>query len=150
MASNHDRPKILLVHRTAVKRQHDGKFLVVKRSPHDHHNAGLWEFPGGKVEKGQNLHEAARVEVLQETSLLVQIVMPDVTFTEREIVEGVYKGFKYLALFSIAKVIGGRIRLSSEHTHHQWLTYRQMLSLDDLTLEVREAAIALEKPMLEA
>jgi 8-oxo-dGTP diphosphatase len=42
----------------------DGKMLVQQRGP-DRSMAGLWEFPGGKVEKGET-PEAALVRELQE------------------------------------------------------------------------------------
>jgi len=35
----------------------DGRVLLCKR-PHGKHLAGMWEFPGGKVEKGKPLRPA--------------------------------------------------------------------------------------------
>jgi A/G-specific adenine glycosylase len=44
----------------------DDKFFVQKRSE-DKMLGGLWEFPGGKQEKGETHEEGARREVLEET-----------------------------------------------------------------------------------
>ena len=37
----------------AVIRDHAGKILLTRR-PEGRHMAGLWEFPGGKVEDGES------------------------------------------------------------------------------------------------
>ena len=45
----------------------DGKVLLVRRAnPPD---AGLWGFPGGKVERGETLHQAALRELKEETDV---------------------------------------------------------------------------------
>jgi 8-oxo-dGTP diphosphatase len=45
--------------------ERDGKFLVARRLK-DTHLAGLWEFPGGKVDRGETLEEALRREITEE------------------------------------------------------------------------------------
>tara|TARA_R110001583_G_scaffold182944_2_gene341263 strand:- start:52534 stop:52956 length:423 start_codon:yes stop_codon:yes gene_type:complete len=46
---------------------HEGKFLLVqRRNPPD---AGLWGFPGGHVELGESLAEAAARELHEETGV---------------------------------------------------------------------------------
>src|SRR3569832_773823 len=148
MAAHYDAPGIVLVHRSIVKRS-DGRILIVRRSPDDRHNARLWEFPGGKVEKGQDLHAAAKREVLEETGFVVQVAVPIITYTTHIITDGVYAGMLYLALFSITKFLGGKLKLSHEHTDHRWATYAEMMDFN-LTCEVREAAIVLKSRILAA
>jgi len=46
----------------------DGSILVAKRSE-SQHLAGAWEFPGGKVEAGEEPVEAALRELREETGL---------------------------------------------------------------------------------
>ena len=46
----------------------DGRVLVVKRPP-GKPMAGLWEFPGGKVEKGERLEQALIRELKEEISI---------------------------------------------------------------------------------
>jgi 8-oxo-dGTP diphosphatase len=43
----------------------DGRFLVCKRPDHKRHG-GLWEFPGGKVERGESLLQAVQREMEEE------------------------------------------------------------------------------------
>lgn len=52
--------------------KHAGKFLIGQR-PEGKPLAGLWEFPGGKVEAGETPAEAARRECFEETGLRVVV-----------------------------------------------------------------------------
>lgn len=53
--------------------EHQGQFLVGIR-PEGAKLAGMWEFPGGKVEAGESLAAAAERECAEETGLSVQVV----------------------------------------------------------------------------
>ena len=46
-----------------------GRVLLEKRS-----DCGLWGLPGGRIEPGESISEAARREVLEETGLTVNIM----------------------------------------------------------------------------
>jgi mutator protein MutT len=49
----------------------DGKVLLVRRSnPPD---AGRWGFPGGKIERGETIEEAALRELYEETSVTANV-----------------------------------------------------------------------------
>lgn len=48
--------------------ERDGKFLLVQRPP-GKKNEGLWEFPGGKVEKEETLEEALKRELKEELGI---------------------------------------------------------------------------------
>jgi len=45
--------------------EQDGRYLLCQRPPGKRH-AGLWEFPGGKVQDGESDGEALRRELLEE------------------------------------------------------------------------------------
>jgi len=53
--------------------ERDNQFLVRQR-PSGAPMAGLWEFPGGKIQPGETPQAAARRECLEETCLAVEIV----------------------------------------------------------------------------
>lgn len=55
----------------AVVRRPDGRILVIQRGHPP--SQGLWSIPGGRVEPGETLEEAARREVAEETGLDVTI-----------------------------------------------------------------------------
>ncbi|MDP6569445.1 MAG: (deoxy)nucleoside triphosphate pyrophosphohydrolase, partial [Candidatus Marinimicrobia bacterium] len=48
------------------------RFLIQKRLPKGH-LGGLWEFPGGKVEEGEELSTALCREVAEETGLIIKL-----------------------------------------------------------------------------
>ena len=53
--------------------ERNAKYLVCQRPPHKRHG-GLWEFPGGKVEAGENHLDAARRELAEELAVSVLAV----------------------------------------------------------------------------
>ena len=52
--------------------EHEGGFLVGRR-PANVPLAGLWEFPGGKLQTGETAEVAAARECLEETGVAVQV-----------------------------------------------------------------------------
>ena len=50
----------------------DGKVLIAKRSTGDAFNLGKWEFPGGKVEKGESEIDAIEREIFEEFDMHVK------------------------------------------------------------------------------
>lgn len=52
--------------------EHQGRVLVGRRPP-GVRLAGLWEFPGGKIEPGETPEQAARRECLEETGVAVEV-----------------------------------------------------------------------------
>ena len=55
--------------------EHHGRFLIGQR-PEGVPLAGLWEFPGGKIEAGETPQAAAARECLEETGLTVEVGQP--------------------------------------------------------------------------
>ena len=50
----------------------DGKILLAQRSPTDR-NAGLWEFPGGKIESGETPEACLKRELEEEFGIIANI-----------------------------------------------------------------------------
>lgn len=146
MSKASERPRIVLVNRCFIVRE-DELLLIVKRSSSDTNNAGKWEVPGGKLDKGQDLGYAQEREVLEETGLLVKQVNPLVFPDSYVIRKGKYKGLTYVVLFSVTRLLSGNFALSEEHTDYAWVTYNEMLTYD-LTRMVKKAAIALKSHLV--
>jgi 8-oxo-dGTP diphosphatase len=47
--------------------------ILITRRPNDVHLAGLWEFPGGKVEPGESLEVALQREILEELGIKIRV-----------------------------------------------------------------------------
>src|SRR5882757_7196233 len=50
----------------------DGLLLIAQRRPQDH-LGGLWEFPGGKQERGESAEDCLRRELMEELGIEVEI-----------------------------------------------------------------------------
>jgi len=50
----------------------DSRLLITKR-PQGTHLAGLWEFPGGKQERGETLEECLKREIKEELGMDVKV-----------------------------------------------------------------------------
>ena len=50
-----------------------GREILITRRPANTHLAGLWEFPGGKVEPGESLYTALQREILEEIGVKIRI-----------------------------------------------------------------------------
>ena len=51
--------------------ERDGKLLMVKRAKEPY--KGMWSIPGGAVELGETLFEAAMRETMEETSITIKV-----------------------------------------------------------------------------
>lgn len=61
--------KLHIVAVTAVVRNPEGNYLVLKRHPREKAFPEHYCFPGGKVEGGESIEEALAKEVKEETGL---------------------------------------------------------------------------------
>ncbi len=53
-------------------RDESGRLLLQRRPDHKHHG-GLWEFPGGKVENGENPRSALCREIAEELGITIDL-----------------------------------------------------------------------------
>lgn len=84
----------------AVIRDHTGRFLLARR-PAGRHMAGLWEFPGGKVDDGEAPAAALARELAEELGLEIAVGNP-ITFATHE-----EPGLRILLLFYEAAIRSG-------------------------------------------
>jgi len=103
----------------------NGKFLLLKRSAKDKHNAGVWEFPGGKLEKGQTLIKSLKREIKEEAGVSVSIINTPIVLFEI-IKAGRYDGFSYMQIVYPAKKKGGKIKISNEHDAYGWFSKKKI------------------------
>jgi A/G-specific adenine glycosylase len=83
-----------------------GSLLLITKRPPKGLLGGLWEFPGGKVEKGETLEACLAREIREELGLAVRVIRPLTS------VRHAYTHFKItLHVFECAYT-GGRIRLN--------------------------------------
>ena len=99
-----------------------GRCLVAQRGP-AMSLAGKWEFPGGKVESGEDPRRALEREIREELGLLIEVAerlgRGSSREGAREIVLDVYR----------ARLIGGELDLL-EHSQARWLETSELTDLD--------------------
>ena len=101
-----------------------GRFLLMQRSSQSKGWLGKWEFPGGKVDRGEELTEALIREWKEETGLsVVPVACMDVFDWERE-----HDRILYFVFRMRAKSF--KVKRSAEHDDFGWFTASQMKKLD--------------------
>ena len=98
------------------------RFLVARRRG-EVHLAGYWEFPGGKIEPGEEPAEAARRELEEETGLLALSLEPLVVVVH-DYVDRPLRFHVFLSLES-----QGEVRLDEER-EWGWKTRDELERLD--------------------
>ena len=107
---------------TAAIIENKGLFLIARRA-HDQKLAGMWEFPGGKVEPGETLQECLKREITEE--LGVNAIVGEV------LTESHYK-YQHGEILLVAlktELKSQEVRLTV-HDEFRWLTPGQILDLD--------------------
>jgi len=111
----------------------EGKILLVKRS--NEPNKGKWSIPGGGIELGETIYEAARREVLEECSIEIEI--EKVLDTADNIIrdEDGRIRYHYAIIDLLARYVGGEIKAQSDAEECGWFTLEKLAGLDmSLTL----------------
>ncbi len=82
-----------------------------------------WEFPGGKIEKGETKQEALRREILEELDCVIEVYehVEDTTYEYEKIIVR-------LETF-MAKIISGTPNLK-EHADMKWISRHELKSLN--------------------
>lgn len=80
----------------------DGKILVTKRRA-DQAMGGLWEFPGGKVEPGEDPRAALAREMREEVGVEVAVGRPF------EVVHHTYESFELLMIVFECRIVSGSV-----------------------------------------
>ena len=98
-----------------------------------HYPAGHWDFPKGAVEEGETEQQAARREIMEETSLKIDSFVPNF----RKLIEYHYRRSGGLShkqvVFFLARAERDVVKISFEHSGFDWLTFEQ--SIRRLTFE---------------
>lgn len=116
--------------------KYDNKILVLKRKEDDKDMPGVWEFPSGNADVGENLYNALIREIWEETG--IKLNTNDLKIVSLQQYENEKKDYikcsvqiNFVANFKeIPNVI-----LSEEHTNYDWVT-RDAEEIDEFLSEI--------------
>jgi len=126
MKARREYPSRPLVGAGAVVFKGPRVLLVMRKYPP---NKDRWAIPGGLVELGERVEDAAVREVKEETGLDVVLeglldVGTDIHLDERR-----RPKYHYVLVDYLARPIGGQVRLNAESSAFGWFTARQVTKL---------------------
>ena len=89
-------------------------------------NEGRWALPGGLVELGEAVQDAAKREIKEETGLTIEIeglldVQTDLHLDGNSRIE-----YHYVLVDYLARPVSGRLRLNSESSDAGWFSSSQL------------------------
>ena len=114
----------------------NGKILLVRRAFDP--GAGKWSIPGGLVEVGEKLSEAAARETEEETGIQVEILELINVFDMVDLDDAKRVKYHYVLVDFLSKPIGGKERICDEVTDIKWVTFDEAKTMD-LTKTARKA-----------
>ena len=114
----------------------EGRVLLVRRGRPP--SEGLWAIPGGRVELGETLQEAAERELREETGLHIQAGKPVYTF---DVIVRDNRGrvrFHYVIVDLLADYIGGQLQPGDDACEARWVGPAELdeLPINQTTLEL--------------
>jgi ADP-ribose pyrophosphatase len=114
----------------------DEKILLVKRGRAP--GQGLWAIPGGSVNLGETLQEAAEREVKEETGVTIRAGEPVYSFDLIERDDAGRVRFHYVIVDLVADYVKGEPRPSDDACEARWVTAEELdgLPAGELTREI--------------
>ena len=106
----------------------DGKILIMKRSKERDFQSETWEVVTGRLEAEESPVDGILREVVEETGLEVEVILPlDTGFF--------YRGGKEFPMVFISyycKYLEGEVKLTWEHSEFKWINLDEAVNLPDL------------------
>jgi ADP-ribose pyrophosphatase len=105
----------------------DAAVLLVKRG--NPPSEGSWAIPGGSVQLGESLQEAAEREILEETGVLIRAKSPVFVFDAIERDPGGEVKFHYVIVDLEADYICGEPEANDDAADARWVTEKELSRL---------------------
>ena len=92
------------------------KLLIVKKSPYENIDAGLWTIPGGKIEKDEPIVNGLKREIKEEVNLEIS----DYQWLGEDVFES--NGFWFHAQHFLCQTKNNDVKLEKKLTAFHWLS----------------------------
>ena len=106
--------------------EYQDKILLLRIRSKSAHDAGKWEFPGGKVKKGEFFDQALKREYLEETGLeidiesLFNVIQYDYTACKSN------EKVKSIQLIMKVSCESDEVIISDEHDEYGWFSKKEV------------------------
>ncbi len=105
-----------------------GAVLLIKRGKAP--SNGKWAIPGGSVELGETLQQAAEREIFEETGIRIRAAEPVYTFDFIERNRHSRIRFHYVIIDLAAEYLSGRIKPGDDADQAAWIPFAELEDLD--------------------
>jgi ADP-ribose pyrophosphatase len=109
---------------------HNNQALLVKRAKPP--KQGLWCIPGGKIQYGETLQQAAEREIKEETGITIKAGDPVYVFDLIE--EG---NFHYIIIDLLAEYISGTLQAGDDAMDAKWFSLEN-IDLPEIDVETKQ------------
>ncbi len=136
-----DNKKHIVAITALIKNKSKDRFLVIKRNQNEIAYPGKWAFPGGKVEKGQNILETLKREILEEVGLEIEDYkrfLKDYTFIRPD-------GHNVVGFCFEVIVKSEDVKISEDFEDFKWITPGKLSNLNYIEGMEEEVNIAFNK-----
>jgi len=106
----------------------DDRILLVQRGQSP--AKGLWAIPGGSMELGETLQEAAEREIREETGLVIKAREPVYTFDVIERDDTGRIRYHYVIVDVLAEYVSGTLQPGDDARDARWVSALEMGSLE--------------------
>jgi 8-oxo-dGTP diphosphatase len=110
----------------------NNRVLLVRRAQPP--SQDLWAIPGGRVEIGETLQEAAEREIFEETGITIRAEEPVYTFDYIERDGSELPRFHYVIIDLTAEYVRGETRAGDDAADVRWVSAEE---LDDLEVSAK-------------
>jgi len=105
----------------------DDRVLMIKRGKAP--SKGMWSIPGGHVELGETLQEAAQREVLEETGITVKAGKPVYVFDMVSKDDSGRVKYHYIIVDVTAEYVTGEVKAGDDADDARWVLPMEMENL---------------------
>ena len=113
----------------------DGKYLLIRRAADP--DKGMWSVPGGLVEVGERVRDAALREALEETGLRVELV------DRLGVVDKIMRDdegrvrYHFIIVQFLARIVEGEVKAMDDALEARWASISELSSYE-LTASLRD------------
>lgn len=115
----------------------DNKVLCIRESGNYEGgtNEGKYDFPGGKIQPGENILDALNREVKEEVGIEVKVIKPFYVDEWHPVLNG--EEVQIVGIFYLCKPLSHKVVLSQDHDRFEWVDIYDYSNYSLLPQEVK-------------